>query len=161
MIYQHQITRRQFNTTLPTILALPADNTNKNKRRSDGSPSDNTQHNRDNNGNSPQNTQSGSRNSQTRQNNNRSSANTDVPSSKNPRINDAWRLPSGKQFHQCFYGEAKMSNIVPKYDDKPFCIRYFALGECKSGANCKYQHQDPRDVGLESQYDSFCKLAYS
>jgi Torus domain len=80
---------------------------------------------------------------------------------KNQRVKDSWKIPDDKNFHQCFYAEDKKGNRMPKYNDKEFCLKFFALGECIRGPSCNYCHEDPRDIGLEKDFDTFFRKAYS
>jgi hypothetical protein len=142
-IYQEQIQRRQFDTSLPTCLMDL-----KRKRKAD-SPPDNIP-----NQNRPDNHQAAVPRV-VRANNNKS------PPVANKNPNPKWKLPATKQFHDCFYAGDKRSNRVPKHDNIDFCIRFLVLGECANGLKCRFSHKDPRDVAMESQFDEFCRIAYS
>jgi Zinc finger C-x8-C-x5-C-x3-H type (and similar) len=153
--YQRQIQRRQFNTGMPAFLTTSQDNK---KRKADGSSADSNspnQNGRSNNTSSTSNNQSGYTNS-------RMSPNRRRPQIEyNRNVKQAWLLPSDKQYHHCFYDASKKTNTIPRHEDKEFCIKFFVLGECARGSTCKFSHKDPRDVGLENQFDTFIKTAYA
>jgi hypothetical protein len=179
--YQHQVQRRnQFlQTRLPSCVF--DDNHNKNngnsnnnkKRKNDDSNNTNAtiNSNRNNNNNNNTNNQNNdnsanhnnNNNSGTRSNQRRSNSNTSNTGSPayNRNQKESWKVPYPKQFHQCFYADSKKTNTIPKFEDKEFCIRFLALGECSHGTSCRFHHKDPRECGMEAQLDAFFRTAYS
>jgi hypothetical protein len=147
--YQQQIESRQFGKSLPPCLVAITSKQKEQKRKAEQHGDNQNYRNQRNNGE-----QNAVGNRPRRQNGTRTPL-------KNNNINEKWKLPPNKQFHNCFYGPDKRHTGVPKYDEKEFCIRFFVLGECAKVAECRFQHQDPREVGLESKFDTFCRTAYS
>lgn len=87
-------------------------------------------------------------------------AESDVKPLTNSRTNPKWLLQPGRRFGECFH-DKRDDNKPPTNDGKPFCIQYFVSGVCKRGENCQFSHVDPRDVNLESEFNTFCQKAYS
>jgi hypothetical protein len=157
LLYQHKITRRSsFQTTRLPSGVFQTNDTNNKKRKADGNNNNNN-----NNNNIDNHRQNNNNNNNNNSRNPRQKVNHTGSPSYNRNQKEAWKVPYPKQFHQCFYADAKKSNKVPKHDDKEFCIRFLALGECAHGSSCRYLHTDPRECGLEAQFDTFFATAYS
>ena len=68
---------------------------------------------------------------------------------KNPRPNPKWTIPTGKTFKECFHGNNQKAH-PPKHDGKSFCLLFFTCNSCRRGSECKFTHEDPRDVHKQS-----------
>jgi hypothetical protein len=164
-LYNHQIQRQQFPTELPQSLTNKIEsrkketqNKGQNVNNQIGNPQNDNQHNNNqNNSNQTNNNQ----NNNAYSNRGKRGGNTRGQPAKNTNVKDSWRLPANKQLHQCFYAEARRTNPNPKVDDKEFCLRYHILGDGVHGTSCCNSHRDPRKAGLEKEFDTFCKKAYS
>jgi hypothetical protein len=172
--YKYQIQRRQFNTRIPNALLSKAESKRKNKDQiNDGNQNNNykrdqhsnNQNSNNNNNNNNYNSINNSGNNTNRQNKRNDHQNKHTPYTGNPaknnNLNNNWKLPADKQFHNCFCKDKQRNTQVPKFENREFCIKYLVMGECRMGSECKYLHKDPRDCGLETQFDTFCKSAFN
>lgn len=78
----------------------------------------------------------------------------------NDDVNPIWSLPKSMSMDRVFNRSPKRPQI-PRYRDKMFCVPYLVGGYCIMGRRCRDLHVDPRSVGRDGSFDSFCRVLFS
>ena len=120
-----------------------------NKNNSNNNSNNNTNNNNNNNKNK-------SNNNNNNNNNNRNNNNNKPTPIDNPNLNQNWKIPMDYNAVGYMKDNAK-TYPVPKYQGNMFCIHFHAKGRCMRGANCDFEHQDPRDVGMAEKFETYVK----
>jgi hypothetical protein len=73
--------------------------------------------------------------------------------------NKSWTIPKILKFKDCFYKHKNSLTLQLTLTWQ--AVLSFCINSCKRGKYCNLSHTDPRDIGMEQQFDKFCSQAYS
>ena len=128
-------------------------NNNQSKKQEQNNKNNSNNNNSNNNNNRNTNKSNNNNNNNNISNNNNNNKPTPID---NPNHNPNWKIPMDYNAVGYMKDNAK-TYPVPKYQGNMFCVHFHAKGRCMRGANCDFEHQDPRDVGMAEKFESYVK----